>query len=188
MRYGEVFFVHTGQGLCKIEAHGRLTYLHKIPEGLGWLWTPRESLLLRRQPVIPEELPCQARSRYSFLPRGAPLVVNRDGTLLWSGFPGGEDTTPGPYVNPDVAGRKKDPVRTGLKTNTLRSWAKRSPGWRSIGMGLCLCLPQCDPEGQDDGDGDDAHPSRGGERLPSSIQRSLVHAFFMLLSERFGRR
>src|SRR5258705_9085192 len=30
---GEVFFVHTGHGLCKIEAQGRLTYLHKDTGG-----------------------------------------------------------------------------------------------------------------------------------------------------------
>src|SRR2546426_12174204 len=30
---GEVFFVHTGRGVCKIDADGKLTYIHKDSGG-----------------------------------------------------------------------------------------------------------------------------------------------------------
>src|SRR5216684_8565031 len=30
---GEVFFIHTGHGVCKIDAQGKLTYIHKDSGG-----------------------------------------------------------------------------------------------------------------------------------------------------------
>ena len=30
---GEIFFIHTGQGVCKIDAEGKLTYIHKVKGG-----------------------------------------------------------------------------------------------------------------------------------------------------------
>jgi len=97
---GEVFFVHTGQGLCKIEAQGRLTYLHKDTGGHwvaldteGKFAAAADNRLFKRVALS------GAKSILLFASGGAPLVVNRDGNLYYgSGFPGGDDTTPGGHT------------------------------------------------------------------------------------------
>jgi hypothetical protein len=38
---GEVFFIHTGKGACKIDAQGRLSYIHKDTGG-HWMALDKE--------------------------------------------------------------------------------------------------------------------------------------------------
>lgn len=95
---GEVFFVHTGKGACKIEADGKLTYIHKDtgghwmaldPEG-KFATTTDNRLFVKIAGVKPTML---------FASGGAPFVVNHDGNLYYgSGFPDGDDTAPGGHT------------------------------------------------------------------------------------------
>ncbi len=94
---GEVFFIDTGRGVCKIDAEGKLTYIHKVsggghflaldPEGRFSTQLPGLFVKLTREGIHPTLL---------YASGGAPLVVNRDGNLYYgSGFPDGDDMAPG---------------------------------------------------------------------------------------------
>jgi hypothetical protein len=97
---GEVFFVHTGQGACKIEAQGKLTYLHKDTGGhFLALDTPGTFSSAAGNRLFQRITPAGVKPTLLFASGGAPLVVNRDGNLYYgSGFPGGDDTTPGGHT------------------------------------------------------------------------------------------
>jgi hypothetical protein len=95
---GEVFFVHTGKGACKIEEQGKLTYIHKDTGGHFLALDPEgrfssaadNRLFVKIKGVKPTML---------FASGGAPFVVNRDGNLYYgSGFPDGDDTAPGGHT------------------------------------------------------------------------------------------
>jgi hypothetical protein len=97
---GEVFFIHTGEGACKIKAQGKLTYIHKDTGGhwmaldtAGTFASAADNRLFKRIASAGD------RPLILYASGGAPLVVNRDGNLYYgSGFPGGDDTTPGGYT------------------------------------------------------------------------------------------
>src|SRR5437667_11179410 len=78
---GEVLFVHTGHGLARIEADGKLTYLHKDTGG-HWLALDAEGkfaaaadtrLFKRVKPLGDKPILLFASGR-------APFVVNRHGS------------------------------------------------------------------------------------------------------------
>ena len=93
---GEVFFIHTGQGLCKIDAQGKLTYIHKDSGG-HWLALDTEERFSTQFPQLFKKVtPEGVKPALLYASGGGPLVVNRDGNLYYgSGFPAGDDTAPG---------------------------------------------------------------------------------------------
>jgi hypothetical protein len=97
---GEVFFIHTGRGACKIEGQGKLTYIHKDTGG-HWmaLDTAGSFASAADNRLFKKIAPAGDRPLMLFASGGAPLVVSRDGNLYYgSGFPGGDDTAPGGHM------------------------------------------------------------------------------------------
>jgi hypothetical protein len=94
---GNVFFIHTGQGICKIDAQGKLEYIHEVSGGGHFLALDVDG---KYPPAAYPQLfkritPADARPAILFASGGAPFVVNKDGNLYYgSGYPGGEDTAP----------------------------------------------------------------------------------------------
>ena len=122
---GEVFFIHTGQGACKIDAQGRLSYIHKDTGG-HWMALDKEGRFASAADtqLFKKITPSGVKPTLLYASGGAPLVVNRDGNLYYgSGFPGGDDMAPGGHT---VTRMSPDGKRTlfapGLKTTlaTLR--------------------------------------------------------------------
>ena len=71
---GEVFFIDTGHGVCKIDARGKLTYIHKVSGGGHFLALDTEgSSLPPPTPGCLRGLPLPASSRqYSSLAVARP--------------------------------------------------------------------------------------------------------------------
>jgi len=94
---GEVFFVHTGVGVGKIDAEGKLTYIHKVSGGGHFLTHDAEGRFSRQFPRLFERVTVEGvKPALLYASGGAPLVVNTDGHLYYgSGFPNGEDMAPG---------------------------------------------------------------------------------------------
>jgi hypothetical protein len=97
---GEVFFVHTGKGACKIEEQGKLTYIHKDTGG-HFLALDAEGKFSSAagNRLFVRITPSGVKPTMLFASGGAPFVVNRDGNLYYgSGYPDGDDTTPGGHT------------------------------------------------------------------------------------------
>lgn len=94
---GEAFFIHTGRGVGKIDAAGKLTYIHIVSGGGHFLAWDAEGKFAAQFPQLFEKLTLQGQKpALLYASGGAPLVVNRDGNLYYaSGYPEGEDTAPG---------------------------------------------------------------------------------------------
>ena len=80
---GEVFFIDTGRGVCKIDARGKLTYMHKVTGGGHFLALDTAG---KFPPVAYPRLfvritPSDVKPAILFASGGAPFVVNRDGNL-----------------------------------------------------------------------------------------------------------
>jgi hypothetical protein len=94
---GNVFFIDTGRGVCKIDTQGKLAYIHKVSGGGHFLALDVEG---KFPPAAYPQLfkritPAGARPAILFASGGAPFVVNKDGNLYYgSGYPGGDDTVP----------------------------------------------------------------------------------------------
>jgi hypothetical protein len=95
-RNGDVFFIHTGRGVCKIDAQGKLTYIHKDTGG-HWMALDADGRFSTQFPRLFQRITVPSvKPALLFASGGGPLIVNRDGNLYYgSGFPGGEDTDPG---------------------------------------------------------------------------------------------
>src|SRR5688572_29209405 len=93
---GEVFFVHSGKGVAKIEPGGKLTYV-KQSTGGHWLCLDREGKFARTRPKFAERItPDDEKPAILFADGGAPIAVCRDGNLYYgSGHSGGNDHDPG---------------------------------------------------------------------------------------------
>ncbi len=94
---GEVFFVHTGKGVCKIEEQGKLTYIHKDTGG-HWMALDTEGKFSSAADnrLFKRITPSGVKPALLYASGGAPFVVNQDGNLYYgSGFPDGDDTAPG---------------------------------------------------------------------------------------------
>jgi hypothetical protein len=93
---GEVFFIYTGRGVCKIDLEGKLTYIHSDTGG-HWMAQDAEARFSTQFPRLFQRItPEGVQPALLFASGGGPLVVNRDGNLYYgSGFPGGDDTAPG---------------------------------------------------------------------------------------------
>lgn len=93
---GEVFFVHTGRGVCKIDAEGKQTYIH-TESGGHFLAFDKDGKFSSQLPRLFERLtPAGATPALLYASGGAPFVVSRDGDLYYgSGYPEGDDLAPG---------------------------------------------------------------------------------------------
>src|SRR5262249_15144055 len=115
---GEVFFVHTGKGVCKIEAPGKLTYIHKDSGGHFLALDAEGSFSSAADTTLFQRItPSGVKPTLLFASGGAPLVVNRDGNLYYgSGFPGGDDRAPGGHTLTRMTPRgKRTHFAPGLK-------------------------------------------------------------------------
>src|SRR5262245_19001280 len=93
---GEVFFVHSGKGVGKIDAQGKLTYVHESKGG-HWMCLDREGSFTRTQPKFFERItPDGAKPAIIFADGGAPVAVCRDGNLNFaSNWSGSDEHSPG---------------------------------------------------------------------------------------------
>src|SRR5439155_9144627 len=77
---GEVFFVHTGAGVGKIDAQGKLTYIHKVRGGGHFLALDVEGRFSTQFPKLFEKVtPEGVKPALLYASGGAPLVVNQGG-------------------------------------------------------------------------------------------------------------
>jgi hypothetical protein len=93
---GELYFIHTGRGVCKIDARGKLTYIHRVNAGGHFLALDEEERFSTQFPRLFKKItPVGVKPALLYASGGAPLVVNRDGNLYYgSGYPGGDDMAP----------------------------------------------------------------------------------------------
>jgi hypothetical protein len=115
---GEVFFIYTGRGVCKIDAEGKLTNIHSDTGG-HWLALDPEAKFSTQLPRLFRRItPEGVKPALLFASGGGPLIVNRDGNLYYgSGFPGADDTTPGFHTLTRLAADgKRTLFAPGLKT------------------------------------------------------------------------
>jgi hypothetical protein len=97
---GEVFFVHTGKGVYRIDEQGKLTNIHKDTGG-HWMALDTEGRFSAAADnrLFKRITPGGVKLILLYASGGAPLVVNSDGNLYYgSGFPGGDDMAPGGYT------------------------------------------------------------------------------------------
>ncbi len=94
---GDVYFIHTGVGVGKIDADGKLTYVHKVAGGGHFLALDPTGKFATQLPRLFERItPAGVKPGLLYASGGAPFVVNPDGNLYYgSGFPEGDDLTPG---------------------------------------------------------------------------------------------
>lgn len=90
---GEVFFIYTGKGVCKIDTEGRLTYIHRVTGGGHWLALDMEGRFSTQFPQLFKKItPEGVKPALLYTSGGGSLVVNGDGNLYYgSGFPEGDD-------------------------------------------------------------------------------------------------
>ena len=131
---GEVFFVHTGRGACKIDAEGKLTYIHKDSGGGHWLALDPEGSFSPQPARLFEKItPVGDKPTLLYASGGAPLVVNRDGNLYYgSGFPEGDDTTPGGLT---VTRLSPDGKRTLFAPDLKKTLAKMNEAVTGLAAG-----------------------------------------------------
>ncbi len=93
---GDVYFVHSGVGVARIETNGSLTYV-KRSRGGHWLCLDREGWFARTQPKFFERITADgAKPAILFADGGAPIAVGRDGQLYYaSNWEGGDKHPPG---------------------------------------------------------------------------------------------
>jgi hypothetical protein len=93
---GDVYFIHTGTGVGKIDREGKLTYIHTVTGGGHFLALDKQDKFSNQLPRLFERVALAGSNEtLLYASGGAPLVVNRDGNLYYgSGYPGGEDTDP----------------------------------------------------------------------------------------------
>jgi hypothetical protein len=93
---GEVYFVHSGVGVARIEVDGKLTYVKRSTGG-HWLCLDREGWFARTQPKFFERITAEGeKPAILFADGGAPIAVGRDGQLCYaSNWDGGEKHPPG---------------------------------------------------------------------------------------------
>jgi sugar lactone lactonase YvrE len=93
---GEVFFVHSGTGVGKIDAQGTLTYVHESRGG-HWMCLDREGSFAGTQPKFFARItPDGTKPAIIFADGGAPIAVCRDGNLYYgSNWSGSDEHDPG---------------------------------------------------------------------------------------------
>ena len=93
---GEIFFVHSGRGLAKLDREGKLTYVHQSRGG-HWLCLDPQGSFSRTQPKHFERVtPEGVRPAIIFADGGAPIAVGGDGHLYYgSNWGEGDEHAPG---------------------------------------------------------------------------------------------
>lgn len=94
---GNVFFIHTGRGVYKIDTQGKVSSIHLVSGGGHFLALDAEGKFPpTAYPQLYERItPAGASPAIFYASGGAPFVVNKHGNLYYgSGFPGGDDTAP----------------------------------------------------------------------------------------------
>src|SRR4030095_2826563 len=97
---GNVYFTHTGRGAGKIDAQGRLTYVHQDTGG-HWMALDTEGSFSSASGnrLFERITPSGAKPTLLYASGGAPFVVNSDGNLYYgSGFGGDDDTIPAGFT------------------------------------------------------------------------------------------
>src|SRR5690349_18102384 len=94
---GDVFFIHTGKGVARIDAQGKVTYIHQVSGGGHFLALDPTGKFSTQLPRLIEKITVEGLTPpLLYASGGAPFVVNADGNLYYgSGFPEGDDLTPG---------------------------------------------------------------------------------------------
>ena len=93
---GQVFFIYSGHGVCKIDTQGRLSYLHRSRGG-HWMCLDSAGAFSNCQPKFFERItPDGVSPAIIFADGGAPLVINNDGNFYYGSNPAdGGDMPPG---------------------------------------------------------------------------------------------
>jgi hypothetical protein len=97
----QIFFVHSRVGVAKIEADGKLTYIHRTTGG-HWMCLDTDGRFSDQYPRLFQRLTvggAKGKAAILFADGGAPIAVCADGNLYYgSGFPGGDDMAPGGHT------------------------------------------------------------------------------------------
>jgi hypothetical protein len=93
---GDVIFVHSGKGVAKIDASGKLSYIHNSRGG-HWMCLDPNGSFSRTQPKFFERItPEGVTPAIIFADGGAPVAVGHDGNLYFgSNWHGGGEHDPG---------------------------------------------------------------------------------------------
>ena len=90
---GQVFFIYSRHGVCKVDAQGKLSYIHRSGGG-HWMCLDPEGSFSHTQPKYFERIsPDGAKPALIFADGGSPIAVLPDGNLYY--VSGGEQLTPG---------------------------------------------------------------------------------------------
>ena len=90
---GRVFFVYSGHGVCKVDAHGKLSYVHRSRGG-HWMCLDPEGSFSRAEPKYFKRIsPDGVTPAIIFADGGSPIAVLPDGDLYY--VSGIEDLRPG---------------------------------------------------------------------------------------------
>jgi DNA-binding beta-propeller fold protein YncE len=81
---GQVYFTHSGRGVAKIDAQGRLNYVHDSKGG-HWMCLDAEGSFARTQPKFFTRItPEGVKPALIFADGGSPVAVARDGHLYYA--------------------------------------------------------------------------------------------------------
>jgi hypothetical protein len=84
---GQVFFIYSGHGVCKIDTQGSLSYVHRSCGG-HWMCLDSAGVFSNRQPKFFKRItPDGVSPAIIFADGGAPMVVNEDGNLYYGSNP-----------------------------------------------------------------------------------------------------
>ena len=88
---GDVYFVHSGVGLARVNGRGELDYIHRSKGG-HWMCLDREGAFANIDPkIFARVTPAGAKPAILFADGGAPLAVGSDGNLYFgSNWEGGD--------------------------------------------------------------------------------------------------
>lgn len=121
---GDVYFIHTGKGVCKIDKDGKLSYVHQVTGGGHFLAIDNAGSFAdaANNRLFVRITPKGEKPALLYASGGAPLVVHRDGKLYYgSGFPGGDDLLPGGLtLSRMMPDGKRELANPGLKASLAR--------------------------------------------------------------------
>jgi len=91
---GQVFFVYTGHGVCKIDGRGKVTNIHRSKGG-HWMCLDSAGIFSKVQPKFFRRItPDGTSPALIFADGGAPLAVNTDGYLYFGSNPSENGSMP----------------------------------------------------------------------------------------------
>lgn len=91
---GQVFFIYSGHGVCKIDSQGKLSYVHRSRGG-HWMCLDSAGVFSKVRPKFFERItPDGVKPAIIFADGGAPIAVNADGNLYYGSNPDGAGEMP----------------------------------------------------------------------------------------------